>query len=180
LGEQADLVQHDWYYHDLTHLSRDARDAYNYDHPGALETALMVQHLDRLRSGETVSRPGYDFSCQARTVDAAQILPRPVLVVEGIMVLQDAALRARMDLKVFVDTAAPARLTRRIHRDTRERGTTETQTRRMFSEHVKPMHDEHVEPSRTHADLVIPNGYNPATVAILIAALKALAAPQPR
>lgn len=175
LGDAAALLQHDFYYHDLTHLSLEARITHNYDHPSALDTPLLVRQLDTLRSGQPVDRPAYDYATQARTVAAARVQPRPIIIVEGIMVLQDAALRDRMDLKVFVDTPEAARLSRRVARDQRERGATEPQIRRQFAATVKPMHDRFVEPSRNHADLIIPNGYNPAAVAVMLVALKTVA-----
>jgi uridine kinase len=174
LGAAAALLQHDSYYRDLTHLDPAAREVHNYDHPEALETALMVEHLDQLRAGRAIARPAYDFSTQARTPQAARIEPRPLILVEGIMVLQDADLRRRLDLKVFVDTSEEDRFSRRLARDQRERGYTAGQIRRQLAETVKPMHDRYVEPSRAHADIIIPNGYNPAAVGILLAALRSL------
>lgn len=172
--EQASLLQHDHYYRDLRHLSAAARETNNYDHPSALETTLLVAHVDQLRAGAPIWRPAYNFGNQTRTPEAVCIAPRPILLLEGIMVLQDEALRSRMDLRVFVDAPEAVRLERRVARDQQERGYSEDQIRRQFAATVKPMHDRFVEPSRAHADMVIPNGYNPAAVGLLLHALRAL------
>ena len=174
---QASLLQHDNYYRDLTHLSLEAREVHNYDHPSALETDLLVAHVDRLRAGESIWRPEYSFSSQTRIPDAARIDPRPIPLIEGIMVLQDPDLRARMDLRVFVDAPEDIRLSRRVVRDQQERGYSELQIRRQFAATVKPMHDSFVEPSRAFADIIIPNGYNAAAVGLILHALRALIAP---
>lgn len=174
LGEAAAMLQHDFYYHDLTHRPVEERTHHNYDHPSALETSLLVAHLDALRSGRPIRRPAYDFATQARTPEAVPIQPRPLIIVEGIMVLHDAALRDRMDLRIFVDTPEEARLSRRVARDQRERGASAERTRRQFADTVKPMHDLYVEPSKGFADLIVPNGYSPAVVGLLLVALRAL------
>lgn len=176
LGDAAAMLQHDFYYHDLTHRPVAERAHHNYDHPSALETALLVAHLDQLRSGQPIRRPTYDFATQARTPDAIAVQPRPLIIVEGIMVLHDASLRARMDLRIFVDTPEAARLSRRVARDQRERGASAARTQRQFADTVKPMHDRYVEPSKGFADLIIPGGYSPAVVGLLLAALRSLVA----
>lgn len=175
LGKHVLLLQHDDYYHDLTHLSVAARAQYNYDHPSALDTALLVRQVQSLRSGHTIRRPQYNFVDQSRIPDAVQLTPRPIIVIEGIMVLQDEALREQMDLRIFVDTAESDRLARRIARDEQERGASADRTRRQFAATVKPMHDQYVEPSKAFADFIIPHGYNAASVAILLSALQRIA-----
>lgn len=171
--DDALLIEHDFYYRDLGHLTADQRAVYNYDHPDALETALLVEHLSALKAGRSVWCPRYNYADQRRIERAQQLSPAMVIVVEGIMVLHEPTLRAQMDLRIFVDASEEARLQRRLERDQRERGYTEAQIRRQFAATVHPMHARFVEPSRAHADLIIPEGYNPAAVAVLIRGLRA-------
>ena len=118
----ACAIEHDAYYRDQSHLSPEERAAVNYDHPASLETTLLVQHLRRLRAGETVDVPIYDFAHHTRRAETRHVAPAPVIIVEGILVFVEAALREQMDIKIFVDTDADIRLMRRIRRDLEQRG----------------------------------------------------------
>jgi uridine kinase len=153
-GEVA-VIQHDAYYRHSPELSFEQRAAVNYDHPASLETSLLIQHLESLRAGEPVKRPTYDFSRHLRAEEVVMVEPLSVVVVEGILVLAEPELRAVLDLKVFVDTAADIRLARRIERDLEERGRTISSVIGQYFATVRPMHIEFVEPSKTHADLVV-------------------------
>jgi uridine kinase len=152
------LIDHDAYYRDRSGLSAAERSRINYDHPEAIETELLVAHLADLRAGCTVEIPQYDFRQHVRRAETRRIEPAPVVIVEGILVLAEASLRAQMDLKVFVDTDADIRLMRRLERDIEQRGRTFAQVRDQYAASVRPMHLAFVEPSKRFADLVIPEG----------------------
>ena len=159
LGEEIlTILHHDAYYRDLTHLPRGQRATVNFDHPESLETELLVEHVERLRQGRAVEIPTYDFPNHTRRKATVRMEPSQVLVLDGILVLSDARLRNLMDLKVFVDTAADLRLIRRIRRDVRERGRSAESVLEQYERTVRPMHNEFVEPSKRHADLLVPEG----------------------
>lgn len=171
------LLEHDVYYHDLSHLPLEQRTQFNFDHPNALETELMVEQLDALLSGETIEKPTYDYANHARRPETDSISPRPVVIVEGILVLADAELRKRMDIKLYVDTAADVRLVRRIERDINERGRTLDSVIAQYQRTVRPMHLEFVEPSKRHADVIIPRGgKNEVAIDMVLARVHALLA----
>ena len=115
------ILDHDAYYRDLSHLSPEERDQVNFDHPDALETELLVQHIDRLLQGEPIEKPVYDFTSHTRKEETETVEPRPVIIIEGILVLAESALEERMDIRLFVDAADDIRLMRRIRRDMDER-----------------------------------------------------------
>jgi uridine kinase len=153
-GEIA-VIHHDAYYRHSPDLSFEERAAVNYDHPDSLETSLLVEHLAALRAGGKVERPTYDFARHLRAEDVEVVEPQPVIVVDGILVLAEPELRAELDLKVFVDTAADIRLSRRIERDIEERGRTVSSVIGQYFKSVRPMHLQFVEPSKSYADLVV-------------------------
>ncbi len=162
------LLHHDAYYRHRVDLSFDERTRVNYDHPHALETELLVKHLADLRTGLAIEHPVYDFATHLRSEDTIRIEPAPVVVVEGILVLSEATLRSELDLKIFVDTDPDLRLARRLERDIAERGRSVDSVIHQYFATVRPMHLEFVEPSRRYADLIIPEGYNPAAVATVV------------
>jgi len=152
------LIDHDSYYRDRSHLPREQRAAINYDHPDAIETELLVEHLGQLRAGRAVEIPRYDFREHARRSDTRRVEPAPVIIVEGILVLAEERLRAVIDLKLFVDTDADIRLMRRMRRDIEQRDRTFDQVHEQYFSTVRPMHVQFVEPSKRFADLIIPEG----------------------
>jgi uridine kinase len=159
LGDKSVLViQHDAYYRDRSHLSPDERAMINYDHPDALETPLLVQHLRELQAGRSVELPSYDFATHTRRSERALVWPCPVIIVEGILILAEPALRKMFDIKVFVDTDADIRFIRRLERDIADRGRTRESVVKQYLESVRPMHMEFVEPSKRYADIIIPEG----------------------
>lgn len=168
LDGRVALLRHDAYYRNLADLSFEQRTTINYDHPSSLETELLIDHLDTLRSGLAVEQPVYDFAQHLRSKETVRIEPAPVVVVEGILVLAETELRSELDLKIFVDTDADLRLARRLERDIAERGRSVESVINQYFATVRPMHVEYVEPSRRHADLIIPEGYNPAAVATVV------------
>ena len=151
-------IDHDAYYRDQSHLSPDDRAAVNYDHPASLDSELLARHLGELRSGRAVEIPIYDFATHTRRAETRRIEPSRVIIVEGILVFAEPALRDQMDIKIFVDTDPDIRLMRRIWRDLEERGRTFQSVRDQYYASVRPMHIEHVEPSKRWADLIVPEG----------------------
>lgn len=168
LDGKVALVQHDSYYRHSPELSYDDRTRVNYDHPESLESELLVSHLETLRSGVGVAKPVYDFAEHLRSQETEWIDPAPVVIVEGILVLSEPALRSELDLKIFVDTDPDLRLARRLERDISERGRSVESVISQYFETVRPMHLDFVQPSMRHADLIIPEGYNPAAVATVV------------
>lgn len=156
--QYVSVIGHDSYYRDQTHMNMDDRQKTNYDHPKALETDLLIQHLDALQEGKTVQIPVYDFTQHTRSRSVTPQVPTPVIVVEGILLYESTELRKRLDLKLFVDTDADMRLARRLLRDVAERGRTFEFGIEQYLTYTRPMHNEFVEPNRRHADIIIPEG----------------------
>lgn len=175
--DQVTLLDHDRYYRARNDLRLEERAALNYDHPDALETDLMVRHVRQLKGGQAVEVPQYDFTRYARLSETNTFQPRRALIVEGILVFTDAALRDLMDLKVFVDTDSDTRFIRRLRRDVAERGRTMESVIDQYQTTVKPMHLEFVEPSKRYADVIIPlGGHNTVAVDLLLTMLRSVAA----
>lgn len=152
------LLDHDAYYVDLGHLTPEERAAFNFDHPRALETDLMVRHLDELLAGRPIEKPVYSFTEHRRLSQTETVHPHPVIIVEGILVLAEPELVRRMDIKLYVDTPDDVRLIRRIQRDLHERGRDIESILQQYQRTVRPMHLEFVEPSKRVADVIIPRG----------------------
>lgn len=151
-------IKHDSYYRQLPGLNLAKRAKVNYDHPDSLETELLIAHLRQLLGGEPIAQPVYDYTMHNRTDKTIKISPKPVIIIEGILVLADLELRSLFDLKVFVDTEADVRVLRRLQRDVAERGRTFEFGIKQYLGTTKPMHDQFVEPSKKFADLIIPEG----------------------
>lgn len=163
------LIEHDSYYRDLSHLSAEQRQLVNFDHPDALDTELLVEHLALLRTGSAVTIPHYDFASHTRSGHADRLSPKPLVLVEGILVLADARLRAAFDLKIYVDTDADVRILRRLQRDIEERGRSFESVREQYNATVRPMHLMFVEPSKRWADVIVPEGgENRAAVELVV------------
>ena len=171
--ENVTYIQHDSYYRDNKHLSFEERANQNFDHPDSLETPLLVQHLTQLRRGFKVLRPEYDFGTHSRKKETVEIEPRPVIVVEGILILSDQELNSLFDIRVFVDTEDDIRLIRRIQRDTVERGRTLDGIITQYLATVRPMHVEFVEPSKRHAHIIVPVGLNSVALELVVSRLRA-------
>ncbi len=158
---RVSVVYHDAYYRAHPELNYEQRSQLNYDHPDSFETELMIEHLKRLKDGEAIDCPVYDYSDHNRSDKTVRIEPAPVIVVEGILVFADRRLRELMDIKIFVDTDADERILRRILRDTRERGRSVESVVNQYRRTVKPMHEQFVEPSKRFADIIVlDGGYN--------------------
>ena len=169
------FLQHDSYYKDLSGLPPAQRDEVNFDHPNSLETELLIEHIAALRAGAAVEVPIYDFSTDSRTGQTFTVRPQRVIIVEGILIFTEAALREMFDLKIFVDTDADVRLIRRLERDLKERHRTVESVIRQYQLTVRPMHLEFVEPSKRYADVIIPEGgFNTAAMDMVVARVEAL------
>ena len=174
--EQVTVLEHDRYYRDRNDLRLEERAALNYDHPDSLETDLLVRHLHELRAGRPVEVPEYDFARHARQPVTITALPRRAIIVEGILIFADAALRSLMDVKVFVDADDDTRFIRRLQRDIAERGRTVASVIDQYLGTVKPMHLEFVEPSKRYADIIIPlGGHNAVAIDMLLTLIRSLA-----
>ena len=152
------VLSHDNYYRRNDHLTYEQRCLINYDEPAALETDLMARHLEQLRRGETIQCPVYDFAQHNRSNETIEIVPKSVIIVEGILIFENQELRDLMDIKIFVDTDADVRLCRRIKRDVNKRGRSLESVLEQYQTTVKPMHEKYVEPSKKHANLVVLEG----------------------
>ncbi len=170
------VLEHDRYYRDHPELRLEERAALNYDHPNALDTDLLVEHVRALKEGRAVELPVYDFALHARKPETTPMRPGAAIIVEGILIFTDKTLRSLMDVKVFVDTDADTRFIRRLERDIAERGRTAASVIDQYLNTVKPMHLEFVEPSKRYADLIIPEGgYNQVAVDMLLTLIRSLA-----
>jgi uridine kinase len=173
--EHVTLLDHDRYYRDRNDLRLEERAALNYDHPDSLETDLLVSHVRQLKAGKAVEAPRYDFTRHARLTEKETVPPRRALIVEGILIFTDAALRELMDIKVFVDTDSDTRFIRRLQRDVAERGRTMESVIDQYQSTVKPMHREFVEPSKRYADVIVPlGGHNTVAVDLLLTMLRSV------
>ncbi|MCS6964766.1 uridine kinase, partial [Thermoflexus sp.] len=156
--ERIALIQQDSYYKDQSHLPMEERVQINYDHPDSLDTDLLIQHLKELLAGRPVEVPIYDFTTYTRTSRTRRVEPRPVILVEGILVFAEKALRDLLDIKIYVDADPDIRFIRRLQRDIAERGRTLESVIQQYLSTVRPMHLEFVEPSKRYADIIIPEG----------------------
>ena len=157
-ADNITVLSHDSYYKRHDEMTYEERCQLNYDEPAALETELMVQHLDQLRSGQAIDCPVYDFTVHNRSDETTRIEPRKVIIVEGILIFEDPGLRDLMDIRIFVDTDADIRLCRRVKRDVNKRGRTLESVLSQYQQTVKPMYDRYVEPSKKYAHILVPEG----------------------
>ncbi|MDR2894935.1 MAG: uridine kinase [Alistipes sp.] len=174
-SESVGMLCHDSYYKAHSEMTLEERSHLNYDHPAAFDTAMMVEHIKELKNGVPVQQPVYSFVEHNRTDETVLVKPSRVVIVDGILIFENAALRELMDIKVYVDTDADVRLARRIMRDVKGRGRTMESVIEQYLGTVKPMHEEFVEPSKRWADAIIPEGgFNSVAVAMLIENIRSL------
>ena len=157
-SDNVTVLSHDNYYKRHDELTYEERCQLNYDEPAALETDLMAYHLDLLRQGQAIDCPVYDFTVHNRSDETVRIVPKNVIIVEGILIFENEALRDLMDIRIFVDTDADVRLCRRIKRDVNKRGRSLESVLTQYQQTVKPMHERYVEPSKKFALMVVPEG----------------------
>lgn len=171
-GDDITVIYYDNYYKSRDDISVEARKNINYDHPDALETELLIDHVKRLKNGETIECPVYNFSTHTRDSQSKTIVPNRIIVVEGILAFQNSELRNLFDLKIFVDSDADERILRRMMRDIRERGRDVEDIVLQYINTVKPMHNLYVEPTKEFADIIIRGGLNSTALDVIISKLK--------
>ena len=157
-SEDITVLSHDSYYRRHDDMTYEERCQLNYDEPAALETELMVRHLDKLRNGEAIDCPVYDFTVHNRSDATQRIEPSRIIIVEGILIFENEALRDLMDIRIFVDTDADIRLCRRVKRDVNKRGRSLESVLTQYQQTVKPMYEKYVEPSKKYAHILVPEG----------------------
>jgi uridine kinase len=172
--EHIIYLQQDSYYRNLGDMPLALRHQINFDHPDALDNELFVNHVRALRAGEAIDMPVYDFTTHTRQDRTSRIEPKPIIIIEGILIFADAVLRGLMDIKLFVDTDDDLRFIRRLNRDVNERGRSVESVIRQYLETVRPMHDQFVEPSKRYADVIIPEGgYNQVGIDLISGRIRA-------
>ncbi len=173
--DRITYLPHDAYYRDQKHLSFKERAKVNYDHPDSLETELMTRHIESLIAGQAIKMPVYDFTTHSRKLDTVTVVPKPVILVEGILIFVEKYLRELFDMKIFVDTDADIRFIRRLKRDIEERGRSLQSVIDQYLHTVRPMHLEFVESSKRYADIIVPEGgLNAVALDMVIARLLSL------
>ncbi len=175
------MIEQDSYYKDQSNLSFEERIKTNYDHPDAFDTSLLVEHLNLLLDGQVIEKPIYNFEIHNRIEKTVSVQPKEIIIVEGILVLQEKILRDMLDIKIYVDTDADVRFIRRLVRDINERGRTTDSVINQYLNVVKPMHEQFTEPTKRHADIIIPEGgHNKVAVDIITANISQILQKQQR
>ena len=167
-------ICHDSYYKDLSHLSEVERSQVNFDHPNSLDTELMIEDVFKLYNGNTVYVPNYDYKTHSRLEKKTTVLPKPIILIEGILIFNSLELRNMIKMKIFVDTEADERFIRRLKRDVQNRARDLDSIITQYTHTVKPMHQQFVEPSKVYADIIIPSGYNKVAVDMLVSSLQTM------
>jgi len=157
-SDRVVIIQQDAYYKDLSHLPMEERARQNFDHPDALDNELLVRHIKALLAGETIEQPIYDFTTHSRKKETRRVGGQDIIILEGILILDNPELRRLMDIKIYVDTDPDIRFIRRLKRDIQERGRSLESVIQQYEESVRPMHLQFVEPSKRYADIIIPEG----------------------
>lgn len=169
------MIEQDSYYKDQSQLSFDERTKTNYDHPDAFDTVLLVEHLKMLLQGKEIDKPIYDFEKHNRKIEKIKVQPRDIIIVEGILVLEEKDLRDLLDIKIYVDTDADVRIIRRLVRDINERGRTVDSVINQYLNVVRPMHMQFIEPSKRYADIIIPEGgHNKVAIDVIVGNIRQL------
>lgn len=174
-SDRVVILYQDSYYKDLSHLSSEEREAHNFDHPEAIDSELLIEHIKALLRGKTIQQPIYDFHTHTRTNKIKTIGPHTIIVLEGILILDNPILRYLMDIKIYIDTDPDIRFIRRLRRDIFERGRSMESVIQQYEESVRPMHLQFVEPSKRYADIIIPEGgYNKVAIDLIKTKIEAL------
>ena len=169
------MLSHYYYYKINSHLSFDERKKLNYDHPDAFDTDLLIEHLNKLKKGEVIYRPNYSFVTHLREEQTVEVVPKKVILLDGILIFENKELRDMMDIKIFVDTDADIRFIRRLVRDVSDRGRTLESVIEQYTTTVKPMHEQFVEPSKKYADIIVPEGgYNHVALNMIIEKIRSI------
>ncbi len=157
-SDKVVIIQEDSYYKDLSHLPFEERVKFNFDHPDAFDHDLLITHLKKLREGESIEHPLYDYTTHSRRKETQRVGPHQIIIVEGILILAVPELRELLDIKIYIDTPADICFIRRLERDIKERGRTVENVIRQYLDTVRPMYLQFVEPSKRYADIIIPRG----------------------
>lgn len=169
------MISHDYYYKSHYGMPFEERVKLNYDHPDAFETNLLIEHLKELKKGNSVNRPEYSFVEHQREEQTIEVIPKKVIIVDGILIFENKVLRDMMDIKIFVDTDADIRFIRRLLRDVKERGRSLDSVVTQYCTTVKPMHEQFVEPSKKYADIIVPEGgYNIVALNMIIEKIRSI------
>lgn len=169
------MISHDCYYKAHPELPFEERAKLNYDHPDSIETSLLIEHLKELKKGNPIERPEYSFINHQREEETVKVVPKKVIIVDGILIFENKELRDLMDIKIFVDTDADIRFIRRLLRDVQERGRTLDSVVTQYCTTVKPMHEQFVEPSKKYADIIVPEGgYNTVALNMIIEKIRSI------
>ncbi len=174
-GKSIVMIEHDSYYRDQSDISFEERLKTNYDHPFAFDTDLLVEHLEKLRNNESIEVPVYDYTHHTRSDETIRVEPQDVIILEGILILEDKRLRDLMDIKIYVDTADDLRIIRRIERDMKERGRSLESIIDQYLSVVREMHEQFIEPSKKYADVIIPEGgHNQVAIDLVISKIRTI------
>lgn len=172
---EIQVISQDSYYKDTSHLTFDERCALNFDHPDAIDFPLLYQHVNSLKNGENIEQPVYSFETHNRTKETVTVVPKKILIIEGILILNYPKLRSLFDLKIFIDADSDMRMERRVSRDISERGRTPEEVLKRYLNTLKPMHKQFIEPMKVHADITLENHQNtPLNLSELIDKIKTL------
>ncbi|WP_374721732.1 uridine kinase [Peribacillus tepidiphilus] len=174
-GHSILMLEQDFYYKDQSHLPFEERLKTNYDHPLAFDNDLLIEHLNKLLQYESIEKPVYDYTIHTRSDQVILVEPKDVIILEGILILEDERLRNLMDIKVFVDTDADLRIIRRLLRDIKERGRTMDSVIEQYVNVVRPMHNQFIEPTKRYADIIIPEGgHNYVAIDLMVTKIKTI------
>lgn len=172
--ERISFIEMDSYYKDLSHLKFEERAGYNFDHPASLDIDLFIEHLKTLKAGKPIDKPKYSFIAHTREKDTERVVPRPVVILEGLLLFENRSVRENIDIKTYVETPSDIRFIRRLTRDIKERGRTPDAIINQYYKTVRPMHQAFVEPTREYADIIIPwQDYNDVAIEMVIHRIEA-------
>ena len=174
-GHSILMLEQDYYYKDQTNLPFEERLKTNYDHPLAFDNDLLIEHINKLLGYEAIDKPVYDYSIHTRSEEIIQVEPKDVIILEGILILEDERLRNLMDIKLFVDTDADLRILRRMSRDIKERGRSLDSVMDQYINVVRPMHNQFIEPTKRYADIIIPEGgHNHVAIDLMVTKIQTI------
>ena len=174
-GHSILMIEQDYYYKDQSHLEFEQRLQTNYDHPFAFDNDLLIEHINKLLNYEAIEKPVYDYALHTRSEEVIHVEPKEVIILEGILILEDERLRNLMDMKLFVDTDADIRIIRRMLRDIKERGRTMESVIDQYVSVVRPMHNQFIEPTKRYADIIIPEGgQNYVAIDLMVTKIKTI------
>ncbi|CAM3818431.1 uridine kinase [Mesobacillus zeae] len=174
-GHSIMMLQQDYYYKDQSHLPIEERLKTNYDHPLAFDNDLLIEHLEKLLRYEAIEKPVYDYTIHTRSQEIIHVEPKDVIILEGILILEDDRLRDLMDIKLYVDTDADLRIIRRLLRDIKERGRSMDSVIEQYVGVVRPMHNQFIEPTKRYADIIVPEGgHNRVAIDLMVTKIQTI------